>query len=114
MTAEEVFCDLIEKYGEDFNWRMLPFSDKGFVEELKKEIGNDDILFKNAVWAVARSYSNDDVLYLVGSKDGIDVYRIYHLTYSYTNTNEYPGYQEFVGIESVRDYIEKQYIEEMG
>lgn len=32
MTAEEVFCDLIEKYGEDFNWRMLPFSDKDFVE----------------------------------------------------------------------------------
>lgn len=54
------------------------------------------------------------MLYLVGSKDGIDVYRIYHLTYSYTNTNEYPSYQEFVGIESVRDYIEKQYIEEMG
>ena len=114
MTAEEVFCKLIEKYGEDFNWRMIPFSDKHFVEELKKEIGNDDTLFKNAVWAVARSYSNDDVLYLVGSKDGIDVYRIYHLTYSSTNTNRFPRYQEFVGIENVRDYIEKQYMEEQG
>ena len=112
MTAEEVFCELIEKYGVDFNWRMIPFSDKHFVEELKKEIGNDDTLFKNAVWAVARSYSNDDVLYLVGSKDGIDVYRIYHLTYS--STNRFPCYQEFVGIENVRDYIEKQYMEEQG
>lgn len=67
----------------DINKKIYQFSDKDFVEELKKEIGNGDILFKNAVWAVARSYSNDDVLYLVGSKDGIDVYRIYHLTYSY-------------------------------
>ena len=49
MTAEEVFCKLIEKNGEDFNWRMIPFSDKHFVEELKKELGNDDTLFENAV-----------------------------------------------------------------
>ena len=24
MTAEEIFCDLFDKYGEDFNWYMVP------------------------------------------------------------------------------------------
>jgi len=40
MTAEEIFCDLFEKYGEDFNWYMVPFSQSNgiFGEELKKEI----------------------------------------------------------------------------
>ena len=39
MTAEEVFDDLSHKYGEDFNWHMLPFTNKTFVAELKNEIG---------------------------------------------------------------------------
>ena len=26
MTAEELFYDISNKYGEDFNWDMLPFS----------------------------------------------------------------------------------------
>ena len=38
MTAEEVFDDLSHKYGEDFNWHMLPFTNKTFVAELKSEI----------------------------------------------------------------------------
>lgn len=40
MTAEEVFCDLLDKYGEDFNWHMVPLSQaSGFlVEELKKRL----------------------------------------------------------------------------
>ena len=38
MTAEEIFCDLFDKYGEDFNWYMVPLSQSNgiFVEELKK------------------------------------------------------------------------------
>lgn len=112
MTAEEVFSDLIEKYGEDFNWGMLSFSDNYFLKELENEIGKDNILFEQNVWAVARCYSNDDVLYLVGSKEENDIYRIYHLTYSAVNANGFPIYQEFVGIEKVREYIEKQYVEE--
>ena len=26
MTIEEVFSDLYDKYGEDFNWYMLPLT----------------------------------------------------------------------------------------
>ena len=38
MTIEEVFSDLYDKYGEDFNWYMLPLTqaDGMFVTELKK------------------------------------------------------------------------------
>lgn len=40
MTAEEVFCDLYDKYGKDFTWHMIPLSQSNgtLVEELKKEI----------------------------------------------------------------------------
>ena len=40
MTAEEIFCDLFNKYGEDFNWYMVPLSQSNgvFVEELKKRL----------------------------------------------------------------------------
>ena len=41
MTLEEMFCDLYDKYGNDFNWYMIPFTqaDGAFVAELNKEIG---------------------------------------------------------------------------
>ena len=52
MTAEEVFYDLNQKYGEEFNWRMLPLTDKGFVEELKKELGQEHSIFEKSIYAV--------------------------------------------------------------
>lgn len=41
MTIEEIFSDLCDKYGEDFNWYMIPLTqaDGVFVTELKNEIG---------------------------------------------------------------------------
>ena len=38
MTLEEMFCDLYDKYGNDFNWYMIPFAqaDGAFVAELNK------------------------------------------------------------------------------
>lgn len=47
MTAEEVFCELSDKYGDDFNWHMLPLSNHTFTAELKKEIGNRHFLYHN-------------------------------------------------------------------
>jgi hypothetical protein len=26
MTLEEMFCDLYDKYGKDFNWYLLPLT----------------------------------------------------------------------------------------
>lgn len=112
MTAEEVFCDLYSKYGEEFNWRMIPLTDKYFVEELKRELGQEHIIFANSIYAVARSDSNDDVLYLLCGDSRGDVYRIYHLTYSGDNKDGYPRYKEFVGILAVKEYMEEQFANE--
>lgn len=73
MTAEEVFCELIDKYGDDFNWHMLPLSNQTFTAELKKEIGNRHFLYHKQIWAVAKCDSNDDVLYLADNSGGTDI-----------------------------------------
>ena len=41
-----------------------------------------------------------------------NIYRIYHLTYSTHNENGFPRFMEFVDINKVITYIEKQFIEE--
>ena len=53
MTAEEVFSALYDKYGVDFNWHLLPLlqANGNFVEELKREIGNDHFLYYRKVLA---------------------------------------------------------------
>lgn len=107
MTAEEVFRDLSDKYGEEFNWHMLPFSDKFFVEELKREIGSEHFLYNEDIWAVAKCDSNDDILYVTGNEDGKDCYYIFHLTYTKNNANGFPRSIKFIGIEAVKEYIEK-------
>ena len=55
MTLEEMFCDCYDKYGNDFNWYMLPFAqaDGAFVAELNKEIGQDHFLYGKKIRAVA-------------------------------------------------------------
>lgn len=113
MTAEKIFLDLYDKYGEEFNWGMIPFNKTGyFVNELKNELGQENIIFSNRIYAVARSYSDDDVLYLFGGDGRGDVYRIYHLTYSSKNTDSYPQYKEFSDIQEVKKYIEEQFVSE--
>ena len=51
MTAEEVFCDLYDKYGKDFSWHMIPLSQSNgaLVEELKKKIGNNHFLYNKKI-----------------------------------------------------------------
>ena len=44
MTAEKIFCDLNDQYGDDLNWHMLPLANKTFVAESKKEISKDHLL----------------------------------------------------------------------
>ena len=82
---------------------MLPLTDKGFVEELKKELGQEHSIFEKSIYAVEWSDSNDDVLSLLCGDSRGDVYRIYHLTYSNKNKEGYPRYEEFVGIQAVKE-----------
>ena len=112
MTAEEVFCDLFDKYGEDFNWYMVPLSQSNgaFVEELKREIGEEHFLYHKKVWAVAKCASNDDVLYVTGGEEGRDIYYIFHLTYSKQNLKGFPKYEKFADIYAVKEFIEQTFI----
>lgn len=110
MTAEEIFCDLAEKYGEDFNWHMLPFTNKTFVEELRKEIGEGHFLYNEKIYAVAKCDSNDDVLFGCGRENEKDVYYIFHLTWQSSNEKGFPRYEKFVGIDAVKEYVERAYI----
>lgn len=107
MTAEEAFYNLCKKYGDDFNWHMLPFSNQTFVAELKKEIGKNHFLYNKQIWAVAKCDSSDDVLYLADNDGGTDIYYIFHLTYMECNTGGFPRYKKFEGINAVNEYIEQ-------
>lgn len=108
MTAEEAFCDLSEKYGDSFNWHMIPLSNKSFVAELKREIGQNHFLYNRKIWAVAKDDSSDDVLYVTEDAYEEDIYYIFHLTYS-DNHEGYPQYKELNGIGKVKEYIEEIY-----
>lgn len=100
MTLEEMFCNLYDKYGKDFNWYMIPFAqaDGAFAAELKKEIGQDHFLYGKKIWAVAKCESNDDVLYVLRNRIGRNIYYLVHLTYSAQNADGFPRYEEFADI----------------
>lgn len=112
MTSEEIFCNLYDKYGEDFNWYMLPFTQAGgaLVTELKKEIGKEHPLYDKEIWAVAKCESNDDVLYVTGNGKGADIYYIFHLTCSKHHSDGFPRCEEFADIFAVKEFIERTYI----
>ena len=114
MTIEEIFSDLCDKYGEDFNWYMIPLTqaDGVFVTELKNEIGEDHFLYDKRIWAAAKCESNDDVLYVLRNGIGRDIYYLFHLTYSAQNADGFPRYEEFADIFAVKEFIERSYIED--
>jgi len=114
MTLEEMFCDLYDKYGKDFNWYLLPLTqaDGAFVVELNKEIGQGHFLSGKKIRAVAKCDSNDDVLYVVRSGIGRDIYYMFHLTYSAHNADGFPRYVEFTDLFAVKEFIERSYIED--
>ncbi len=113
MTVEEVFCDLSNKFGENFNWYMHPLTEsKGFfVDELKKEIGKEHFLYNKKIWTVAKCTSNDDVLYVTEDECGADIYYIFHLTYSENNLAGFPQYKELKSVYAVKDFIEQSFIQ---
>lgn len=111
MTIEEMFCDLLHKYGEDFNWYMVPLSQSNgaLVEELKKELGKGHFLSDKKVWAVAKCASNDDVLFAADEEPGTDSYYIFHLTYSAQNMQGFPKYKKFSDIYAVKEFMEQAF-----
>ena len=109
MTIEEIFSDLCDKYSEDFNWYMIPLTqaDGVFVTELKNEIGEDHFLYDKRIWAAAKCESNDDVLYVIDNGRNVDIYYIFHLTYSKHNAAGFPRYEELKDVYAVKAFIEQ-------
>lgn len=113
ITMEEIMYQLEKEYGEDFNWRIvLPDKSKNFVDELKKELNENDPFLSNRVYAIAKCDSNDDVLFLAEDNKGSEIWRIYHLTYTVDHADDFPEYQEFNSRKTAADYIQNQYIAE--
>ena len=105
MTAEEWFSVFNEKYGDDFNWTIIPFTNHYFVEELKRELGDE--AQNKSIYPIAKCDSKDDVLFLFDGE-----YRIYHLTYSDKNLEGWPRYKGYSDLSSAMKFIEKEYVEE--
>lgn len=108
MTMEEIITALDEKYGEDFNWSLIPETNNYYITELRKELGADNPLFQNEIRAAAKCESNDDVLYVLNG----DIWRIYHLTYSANNSEGYLKYEEFSSVKAAAEYIQDKFVKE--
>ena len=110
MTLEEVFYDLDRQYGGRFCWRMLPLTNRSFVEELKREMGEDHPLWGKQLWAAAKCDSDDRVLYLTGDGE----YYLVHLTWSGHKEEGFPHYRRLSGIEEEREALEREALTRMG
>ena len=110
MTLDEALGNLIEKYGDEFTWDFVPYTQTGnkgsLMPELRAELSETHPLYYRKIHlAVARCYANDDVLFL--GED--EKYFIIHLTYSKTNLPGFPVWVEFSDLNSAITYIEEQY-----
>ena len=110
MTLDEALGNLIKKYGDEFTWGFVPYTQAGnrgsLIPELRAELSETHPLYCRRInWAVARCYANDDVLFL----DEDEKYYIIHLTYSKANLPGFPVWVEFPDLNSAMTYIEEQY-----
>lgn len=114
MTLQEIFDYLFEKHGEEFNWHMISHTklQDTFVDELKRELGEENDIFCNKIYSLAKCDSNDDVLFLICNDRVGELWRIYHLTYTSDNLSGFPQYEEFTRINDVGEFIENQFINE--
>lgn len=109
-TFEEAFGNLCDKYGENFNWSSIGLSNQYFVEAAKKEIKPGHPLYGQTMYSVAKSESNDDVIFVIENER----YVIIHLTYCKDGEVRYPTFLEFHNLIEVISYIEKKYVENGG
>ena len=104
--SENLFFELIKKYGEDFNW--IETKNDVFVNQLNLELDKTHLLYARVKKALAKCESNDDVLFLLDNND----FAIVHLTYSTKNANGFPKHKYFSNLPSAISYIEQQFVSE--
>lgn len=115
MSMDDIMERCEEKFGDDFNWWMLPVEKREapFVPELKLELGENDPFFDGRVYAIYKCDANDDMLFQSVRKDGTELWRIYHLTYSHCREKEgFPRRWDFESGQKAAEYIINQYIED--
>lgn len=105
---EILFDELVRKYGEDFNWSFIAFTNKYFIEEAKREIKEGHPLYGEMMYSIAKCDSNDDVMYVISGER----YVIIHLTYSENKDVSYPHFILFESLEEGLIYIENRYLQE--
>jgi hypothetical protein len=103
-----LYGQLADRYGDDFNWLLVNESNTSFITELRSELNSGHSLLEKAVMAVAKSDSNDDVLFLLKEEK----YAIVHLTYSKNNASGFPLYKIFPSIKDAMNYIEERFVSE--
>lgn len=108
MTAEVLYGDLYEKYGDDFNWFMPSFIDRAYIQEAEKEIKEGRFLYGKKLYSVFKRKDNNDVIFVTG-KNGKDLYIILHLTYEENPDVNYQKYELLDNIYEVKEYLVKQY-----
>ena len=101
---ENLFSELINKYGDDFNW--IEVKRDCFINELNLEMNKNHPLYSRAKMAVAKCESNDDVLFLLDNGD----LAIVHLTYSTSNADGFLKYKYFLDFQSTIKYIEQEFV----
>ncbi|GAA0075993.1 hypothetical protein UT300005_03710 [Clostridium sp. CTA-5] len=99
-----MFSDLIDKYGEDFNW-WIPNNMDCFNKQLKQELVKEHKLYGKNLKAIAKCETNDNVLFQSESR----IY-IIHLLWKKGN-KDFPLFIEFIGLNDAINYIEKEYID---
>ena len=102
-----MFENLIDKYGDEFKWREISDSGDYFLNQLNSEMPKGHVLYGKAKKAMAKCDSNDDVLFLLAD----DTWAIVHLTYSKSNTIDFPITEFFADIQDVMEYLEVLAIE---
>ena len=112
MTIKDALLELSNKYGEEFNWYMLPDTNKMLVSELREELGKNHPIQTENILAVAKCASNDDVLYVIHRDNRKDTYYIFHLTYSKQSSKEFPKYEKFSDILAVKEFIEQTFVKD--
>jgi len=105
---ESLFDELVRKYGEDFNWSFIAFTNKYFIEEAKREIKEGHLLYGETMYSTAKCDSNDNVMYVISGER----YVIVHLTYSGNKDASYPHFILFENLKEALSYIEKRYLQE--
>ena len=98
-----MFDNYYKKYGDEFNW-YIPNDLSSLETQLNNELSVEHELFSERLVAVAKSTSNDDVLFTNGKH-----YFIVHLTWCKGN-GTYPLYEKTDTLEQALMWIEKMFL----